>query len=185
MNEEECRDCIRRVLAGEKDLFERLVVEYRRKVLCYVRRILPDERAAEEVTDDTFRIAWERLERFSFSCRFLTWVIAIAWREALYRRRQLRQQCSLDAMNPETDGPSVAGPAEELEARARNERLYQALSRLPRRQREALLLYYELGLSYKQIARELGCSEGAVTQLLHRAVVNMGRMLKVTARGVA
>ncbi|MEO0073966.1 MAG: sigma-70 family RNA polymerase sigma factor, partial [candidate division WOR-3 bacterium] len=109
----------------------------------------------------------------------------IARREALYRRRQLRRQYSLDAIDPERGGPSVAGPAEEYARRIRAEQLYQALSRLPERQLTALLLFYEQNLSYAEIAKEVGCTQGAVGQLIHRALRRLGRMLADSARDVA
>lgn len=67
----------------------------------------------------------------------------------------------------------VPRPPEVAEGRERLRRTVAGLLALPERQRRALLLHAFEGLSWEEIARELGTQEGAVRQLLHRARGNL------------
>jgi RNA polymerase sigma factor (sigma-70 family) len=54
----------------------------------------------------------------------------------------------------------------------------QAVRRLPRRQREALVLRFYLDLSETEIAATMGISQGTVRSATHRALASLGRMLQ-------
>jgi RNA polymerase sigma-70 factor (ECF subfamily) len=102
------------------------------------------------------------------------WLYRVAVRQALLhrrgcgRRRKLTQHYTEKCPPVEYD-TRVRDPLDWLLAEERNQRLREALQRLPQRDAEILMLKYSEDWSYQQIASHLGVSDSAVESRLHRA----------------
>jgi len=102
------------------------------------------------------------------------WLYQIAVRQSLlYRRQRGRDRKKMEAY-AQSRGPSETGakaldPLQWLVDSERNELIRAALERLPRRDREILLLKYAEDWTYLRISERLGTSESAVESRLHRA----------------
>jgi RNA polymerase sigma-70 factor (ECF subfamily) len=178
MKEQECRECVERVLAGDVARWEELDREFRPQVRSLLGGMLWDDRDADETTEDVLLAAWKKLGTYDRSRGFWPWLRGIAEREGEFRMRgRARHPLSLDTTDHETAGPSVPGPAEAYGLRTRDERLHRALDRLCPRQREALLLFCDEGMPQAEIAERMHCTVGAVEQLLQRALHKMRRLL--------
>ena len=102
------------------------------------------------------------------------WLYRVAIRQALLFRRKLGRRRRLNARYRERQGavgesPAEPSPLEWLLADERRQLIRRALGRLPRRDREILLLKYTEEWNYRQIAAHLGISQSAVEARLHRA----------------
>ena len=129
----------------------------------------PDE--ADDVVQDTFVRAWERLGDFDPAHRFYTWVFTIARNRCLNALRRRRTWGFL-SLSSGDDSPALA--ARELaEERAEDAELARALEAclegLPGDQREAFELRHGEGFRYAEIAAVLEVPEGTVMSRLHRA----------------
>ncbi|MBC8876478.1 MAG: RNA polymerase subunit sigma-24, partial [Planctomycetes bacterium] len=72
-------DVIRRVVDGEVDAFRLLVERYQRPVLCFVRNMIGDPHCSEDLAQDVFLAAFQKLHTFDADRgRFLTWLLVIA-----------------------------------------------------------------------------------------------------------
>lgn len=114
--------------------------------------ILRSHADAEEVVIDTMVSAWERIGSLREPASLGPWLLRIAARHALSRRRSARPQQELLA----TIDPSSPGP--DLEQIA----LRDALDRLPSRMRATLSLHYYAGLTVEETATALGISSNTV-----------------------
>ena len=151
-------------------LLEKMFVEHASRVLDYARyrgATLPE---AEDVVSEVFIVLTRRLEDApSVPAEVLPWLFGIA-RKVLgnqlrsSRRRQALTQRSEEAViwanRSDQDLSSVA---------TRNLIIRQGLSRLRKKDREALLLVAWDGLRYEEAARVLGCTPGAIAQRILRA----------------
>ncbi|HUC23438.1 MAG TPA: sigma-70 family RNA polymerase sigma factor [Streptosporangiaceae bacterium] len=139
--------------------------------LAYV--ILGDRQAAEDVVQDAFCNlfrSWDRLSHLESAEYYLRVAVLNACRSAL-RRRAVRARRVLY----ELPAPSVE--AAVLGGEERDE-LIRAVDRLPRRQRETLILSYYLDLPDDEIATLMGVRTSSVRSARHRALETLARHLK-------
>src|SRR3954469_24837075 len=150
--------------AGHERAFEAIVERYRGALLRASRRYLPEARA-EDALQQAFISAWSALQRGDEIRDLRAWLYRIVHNMAL---NQLRVS-GYDYAELEESLRGSDAPQEEMERRAIVRQTLTGLAALPERQREALLRIAVEGRSQEEVARELGVSEGAVRQLVHRA----------------
>jgi RNA polymerase sigma-70 factor (ECF subfamily) len=135
------------------------------RVYAYVVRRVGDRHQAEDLTADVFREALAGIQKFEWrGVPFAAWLLGIASRIlADHWKRRGRE-----AGNPAPE-PDAAAPA-EIE---RSALLFQLVDRLPEAQFRVIHLRFVEQKSIREIAQELGRSEGAVKQLQLRAIENL------------
>ncbi len=135
------------------------------RVYAFVVRRVGDRHQAEDLTADVFREALAGIGKFEWrGVPFGAWLVGIASRlVADYWKRAGREAGN---PTPETD---AAVPA-EIE---RSAMLFQLVDRLPEAQFRVIHMRFVEQKSIREIARELGRSEGAVKQLQLRAIENL------------
>jgi RNA polymerase sigma factor (sigma-70 family) len=152
------------VRAGNETAFEVIVNRYRRGLVRYVARMLPDGRA-EDVVQQTFVNALRAMQTDDTELRLRPWLYRIAHNLAINALRDRSRM--VEELHDDIDG--VETPDHALERRQGLREVLAAVKSLPDRQRSALVLREMEGRSYEEIATELGASGGAVRQLLSRA----------------
>src|SRR6201990_544971 len=150
--------------AGHERAFEMIVERYRGPLLRGARRYLPEARA-EDALQQAFISAWSAVRRGDEIRARRAWLYRIVHNTAL---NQLRLS-GYDYAELEDSLRAKDAPQDEMERRAVVRQTLTGLAALPERQREALLRIAVEGRSQDEVARELGISEGAVRQLVHRA----------------
>jgi RNA polymerase sigma-70 factor (ECF subfamily) len=141
-----------------------------------------DYAAVDDVLQEVAATAIEKGHQLRDPASVASWLYRLAVVAALqYRRRQGRRRKLIDRFaerQPPSDSDSrEADPLEWLLADERKSLVRQALSRLPQRDAEILLLKYTEDWSYQQLAERLGLSTSAVEARLHRARQKMRKAL--------
>ncbi|MDP9488347.1 MAG: sigma-70 family RNA polymerase sigma factor [Actinomycetota bacterium] len=177
----EDNELVERTLAGDVRSYEELVRRYERLVGRVVYSYARREVSVEDLVQETFLRAYDRLETFNPDYRFKTWLLAIANNlgvDTLRRRRELVE------FNPETHAPISRGPEAEAVAADRSRGVREAIATLPETYGVPLVLRYTEGLSYAEIAEVLSITVPAVKSRLFRAR-NMlaGRLEEAGERG--
>ena len=172
-------ECIRRILAGEKQLFHDLIRPCERSIFFLLLSLLGNETDAEDAAQETVIKVYQNLRLFRGESQFRTWVLSIARNEGLGRLRKVnsRREDSLDAETDETTGdytPAILTswreiPLEELERKELGEILRAAIASLPAIYRNVVLLRDIEEMDVRETAQALGISEGSVKVRLHRA----------------
>jgi RNA polymerase sigma factor (sigma-70 family) len=152
--------------------------------------ITGDRAAAEDIVQDAFLglyRRWERLSDRTAPLAYLRVSVVNGCRTALRRRSRLSLWPGAGA-GDDLDVAQAAGfgppaglvPSAEASALLGEEQrtVAAALRKLPRRQREAVLLRYYLDLSIEQTAQVMGVSPGTVKSATHRALAAVGQTLK-------
>jgi RNA polymerase sigma-70 factor, ECF subfamily len=180
-------ECIRRILAGEKQLFHELIRPCERSIYLLLYSLLGNEADAEDAAQETVIKVYRNLHRFRGESQFRTWVLSIARNEGLGRLRKLsaRREDSLDAETDETTGdytPAILTswreiPLEALERQELGELLRAAIASLPAIYRNVVLLRDIEEMDVRETAQALGITEGAVKVRLHRARALLQREL--------
>src|SRR5438132_6123978 len=144
-------------------LYER----HERSVYAFCLHRLADRQDAEDATQATFLNALRSLERGVEPELESAWLLAIAKRVVLNRRRAAARRRRVETPDDLAGlGELVAAPSQRADELVR---LRESLSSLPEQQRRALILREWQGLTYHEIAAELGLSHAAVETLLFRA----------------
>ena len=160
---------IARARAGDADAFDALVREYQGAVFRTAFVALGSREEAEEAAQDAFVSAFRRLHRFRGDSSFRTWLLAIAWRKALTRRRRLvpwRRRTvwrGANGADPLDDAVSPEpGPHARAAGREMRRQIRVLVRSLPSRLRDPLLLAASGEQPYEEIAAMLGIPIGTV-----------------------
>ena len=163
-------ELIQRTLAGDESAFGFLVDKYKGSVHALAYRKVGDFHTAEEITQDTFLKAYQKLSTLKDPGRFPGWLYVIAARCCISWFRQNRVQTeSLDSVKGEMDTQSWL---QYTDVRLR-EKVHGALERLPESERTVLTLYYMAGMTCEEIGRFIGTSGGAIRDRLYRARIRL------------
>ena len=176
-------ELIQRTLAGDESAFGFLVDKYKGSVHALAYRKLGDFHTAEEITQDTFLKAYQKLSTLRDPARFPGWLYVIAARCCISWFRQNRLQTeSFDSLKREMNTQSWVKYAD---ARL-HEEVHNALESLPESERTVLTLYYMAGMTCEEIGRFIGTSCGAIRDRLYRARIRLKEeltMIEETLRG--
>ena len=131
---------------------------------------------AEELAQDAFLRAYQRLDTFDGGSRFSTWLCKIAinlsldWRRRESRRDEIHSKWAADAI---TGNSPDDGFPDEL-----SRRVQDALNRLPAKQRAAIVLTIYENQSHAEAANTLGCTEATISWRVFAARQKLKRHLK-------
>ncbi|HWO88630.1 MAG TPA: RNA polymerase sigma factor [Gemmatimonadales bacterium] len=150
--------------AGDQHAFERLYRIHVNRIHSLVRRMVGSEGDVDELTQDVFVRAWERLGTFRGEAAFGTWLHRLTvnhvlnWQKSAWRERQrIDSDADADQGAGRSRAPDVAMDLEE------------ALRLLPRGARQVFVLYDVEGYRHDEIGKMLGVTEGTSKAQLHRA----------------
>ena len=162
------RDLILRARRGDAkaDAFGELVTRYQVSVFNVCYRILHERGEAEDLAQESFMRAYERLNTFDLEREFGPWIRRVAANLCL---NHLESRKVTAQFNDERDVDKGQGPEAVTEVRERSEQLRQALASLPPRYRVVVELRHYQEMSYDEIAAELNIPISDVKSHLFRA----------------
>ncbi|MBR7165590.1 MAG: sigma-70 family RNA polymerase sigma factor [Clostridia bacterium] len=167
----------RRYLNGEEDVFDRIMEEYRYRLIFFIHEIVHDLDAAEDVAMDVFCYLLMHPKRYRFGTKFSTYLFMLAKSRAIdYIRHRNRFQW----VSTEEKEADLADEKTLEEAVLENEikrTIHKALSDLPEAMRQVVHLVYFENRSYKDTALIMKKSPKQIDNLLFRAKEKMRDIL--------
>lgn len=143
-------------LDGDRRAFEQLVRRNQGMVRAQLRRLLHgDEAAADDLAQETFMLAWRKLDQFRGEARFSSWLYRIAYTCFLQARRTPARHDGVDDETME----QLPAPARAIDLQLDLER---AMQRLSSAEQAVLLHCVQLGLSHEEAAYVLAMPLGTV-----------------------
>lgn len=180
--DQECEsELARRLLAGERDAFDRFIEHFRPRIFQYSWLMCGDREDAEEVAQDALVKVFENLDQLREPEKLRAWVFRIAKNACLMKRRKSvfapSRELSLDEFMPARDGSGgrlqIADwsnlPENQVLRTEMREVLGAAIRELPESYRSVILLRDVEELSTQDTAQILDVSDDVVKQRLHRA----------------
>jgi RNA polymerase sigma-70 factor (ECF subfamily) len=160
-------DDVRRAQRGDLTAFERLYRAHTGRVTALCLRLTGDRQRAEELMQDTFVRAWEKLESFRSESTFGTWLhrvtvnlFLVAERGDRRRLARVEPTDALEELPVATVGSGDPGDRIDLE---------RAIAALPEGARMAFVLHEVEGYKHEEIAAMAGIAAATVRAQLHRA----------------
>ncbi len=171
---------------GDTAAFSSLVDRFSRDVYGKAFSILKNHTDADDVVQETFIRIYRALPGFRFESSFRTWIITITTRQALNFRERMRKP--QDALETEEglEHPALRVEGDQLDTLLDEEArrlLREALPKLPKRQKEALMLKLQNDWKYERIAQEMGTSVGSVKAHIFHAIQNLTRHVSAARQG--
>ena len=155
-----------RIAAGDEQAFEGLLGRHLDRIHHYLRRLTGRQADCDDLAQETFIRVWLKARSFRPGrVRVTTWLHRIAHNVAVDHLRKVGRAAWIEATEPLRD---EAGPDALWQQAEERQRLHGALGALPERQRSAILLRHQQGLSNPDVAAVLGVSVRAVESLLSR-----------------
>ncbi len=175
-----------RVALGDHGAFEALVDRHQARAYRLAHSLLGSEADARDVSQEAFIRLFQSAGQFDGRARFSTWFYRIVVNRCIDHRRREKSWSRLVPLRGSLDEPgeSVDPPSSEEAPDAAAERLESAnrlslaLARLSPNQRAAVLLQVQEGLTSREIAAVLNCSENTARVHIHRGLVVLRRQLK-------
>jgi RNA polymerase sigma-70 factor (ECF subfamily) len=157
---------IRRAQDGDMAAFEQLYRDHVGRVFAVCMRLCGDASLAEELAQEAFVRAWQKLRSFRGESAFSSWLYTLAVNTALSERRSRRRRTSrvmtTDDLSPFDKPGRPPGPEHGFD-------LERALAQLPPGARAVLVLHDVEGYKHQEIAEMTGIAEGTSKAQLHRA----------------
>jgi RNA polymerase sigma-70 factor, ECF subfamily len=159
---------------GSAECFAELVRRHSGSLFSFLYKKVSNRHDAEDLSQETFRRAYQRLDQYQPRYRFSTWLFTIGWRLActFHRNREVTVDLPAEGI---CDGLEEA-PAVVADG---NKNLWKQIETvLPESQCRVLWYRYGEDMSVSEIAEKTGKSEVNVKVLLHRARVKLAKNLK-------
>jgi len=174
---------VQSLMARDEDALRTAIDTYGRLVFGVASRILGEASLAEEVAQDTFVALWRRPGAFDPARGSLQSFLAgvarnkavdVVRREESLRRTKESLKAEFETTAGEVTDPSASADIEERDAVA------GALAKLSSLQREAIVLAYFGGRTYREVATELGIPEGTAKTRLRDGLIRLRELMTST-----
>lgn len=167
-------EIINRVVQGEKSLFEILMRRYNQSLYRVIRSYLSHEQDVEDVMQDTYLKAYEKLGQFQGISSFATWLIRIGINEALMRlRKNSKQSKSLTGFSNQPSGTSVQMEGNHPEKTFINNEMKliieRAIDSLPDKYRTIYIMKEIEDMDFEEISYCLDLTHNNASVRFHRA----------------
>ncbi|HVL31976.1 MAG TPA: sigma-70 family RNA polymerase sigma factor [Actinomycetota bacterium] len=171
------QELLARFAAGDGRAFDDIVTKYERRVFSIALRMCGDREDARDVTQDVFVNAMRALKRFRGDAQLGTWFHRVATNASLDHLRKNRKRVHRPIDEVTEVATSEPGPDDRALGSARAAAVQEALRQLSPDHRAAMVLVDIHGLDYAEAAESLGIPVGTVKSRMHRARLEMAKML--------
>ena len=177
MTREQEAAIVRKVLGGDANAFETLVLEYEKNVYNIALRMTGNSEDAADMTQEAFIKAYNSLQSFRGDSKFSVWLYRIVSNVCLDFLRSKNRRPTVSLSVEDDDGEDTQldvadesqSPELLLDRKLTRESVRRGLDSLPPDYRQILLLREIQGLSYDEIAQALSLEVGTVKSRIFRA----------------
>jgi len=147
------------VAEADEGALRELYDRYYPRLARFLVRITTDDDLVAEIINDTFFVVWQKAAGFRGDASPSTWIIGICYRRAMKALGRRPVFEPLPEEEPAADGPGLVNRLS----------LARAVARLKPKQRAIVVLTYQFGYSYREIAEIVHCPENTVKTRMHHA----------------
>lgn len=166
---EEGGNAVARAASGDRHAFEHVYRTHLNHVFSLCVRMTGDRTRAEELTQDVFVRAWEKLPTFRGESAFSTWLHRLTINVVLNERRvDVRERGrTVSSDDDEESAPPASSTSQPMHAEKMD--IERAIAKLPKGARRVFVLHDVEGFTHEEIGTMLGVTAGGCKAQLHRA----------------
>ena len=162
-------DLVRLCQNGDMAAFEQLFYRYQERVYSTAYRMMADQEDAQDLTQEIFLKAYQRISKFNFRAAFSTWLYRLAINLCIDELRKRKKSADTMPLEEAVSQADTNTPEDHVISRDREKQVWDAINSLKEKERAIIILRDIEGLSYKEIAEVFKCSLGRVKSRLHEA----------------
>lgn len=169
--------CINRILHGDSEAFRQLITKYKDMAYSIAMSVVKDEFYAEEIIQESFLIAYDKLASFKGNSKFSTWFYRIVINQSFKIVKKHKTEF-VDFMNIPPDIPAeIDNSILKLEVDDQKYFINEALKKIPEKESLVLRLFYLDENSIEEIKDLTGWTTSNIKVILHRARINLRQVL--------
>ncbi len=176
MGKDEDIALVKRVKAGDKDAFGKLVQKYKQQIYFVAYRMTNSHADADDISQEAFIKAYESIGSFKEKSSFSTWIYRIIVNMTINHLKKIGRKQTF-ALDENISIENNSDPGEIEEQRQLHEEITKAIGSLPLKQRMVVELAILEGLPHREIANILGCPEKTISWRLFQARKNLKEKL--------
>ena len=173
------KEMIARIIKGDTNAFSALVGKYQNLIFHVVKRVVPEQMDAEDVSQEVFVKVYRSIGNFKHQSKLSTWIAKIAYLTALNHlkkyKRSLTEDYPEDVVSLKSDQDN---PAEQLSKKNTSEYLNKLIEQLPEQYRIVVTLFHLEEFTVEEINETTGMPEGTIKSYLYRARKNLKDKIK-------
>ncbi len=163
---------------GNKDAFGQLIDRYEPALLRYTHRLLSDQDAAEDVTQETFLKSYRDIQGFDPNRKFSSWLYRIAHNQAIDAIRKRKGTVILEEAESIASEEDIHDDIQNrLDKKHLRTKLDTAIAKIPTKYRETVILRFYEEKEYDEIAEILHLPIGTVGTYISRAKAELRKQL--------
>jgi RNA polymerase sigma-70 factor, ECF subfamily len=173
---------------NDSSAFEELFGRYGRRIYALIYQMTTDRHQAEDIMQEAFLRAYEYIASHRKITNFYPWLCRVAINLVVDYHRSSHSRNTVELGEEEMEfltDPMENNPQSDMENKELGQQINAALETLPNRQRQVFALKNVAGLSHREIAVALNCSQDTVRANLYQAVKKLrGKLRKYLAQEV-
>jgi len=175
---------VNKTISGDNEAFEKLISSKKDIISYQIRRNKDCRDEAEDISQKVVIQVFQRISSLKYPAAFNSWLSTIVERECIRHIKSKDQLISIedhpgiDGLIRETDKDFI--PDANVELLEQSKEIKTALKKLPEKSRDMLVLYYNDGMCYKDIAEQMGVSVGTVSANLFRAKKRLRKEIRLS-----
>lgn len=179
VNLKENKEIIRQIKLGDMREIEGLVTKYKSKLFGYIYRMNPDLEEARDLYQEVWLRVIRKIDSYNDEYPFSVWIFTIAKNLVIDKNRRKRKFINEEYHDTYNFAEKYESNLENLSDDGNNlkRKLEEAITNLPSKHREVLILRYFNGESEENTARILSCEKGTVKSRLHYAIKSLRRVM--------
>lgn len=175
---------VERAQSGDAQAYDILVERYHEKMLYLAVDLTKNFEDAQDVAQEAFIKAYQKLDQFRGNAKFSTWLYRITSNLAIdhYRKRKRKREDSMDDSYKQLPGKDkseslITGNESSLATGRRNAKIRKAIEDLSDQQKTAVVLKFFHGKTSIEIGEIMECSDATVRTHIYRAMKNLKHLL--------
>lgn len=175
---------VEKVRQGDLEAYGELVFRHQRSIYNLMYRFSQSQHDADELTQEVFCKAYEKLANFGDGRNFFPWLYTLALNHGRdWFRRQQTMREGLHQYAGSCMVGEVSSTPEKFEKEQEISQMYRALARLPRDRQEMLLLRYQQELSIGELGEIFNLSDSGVKMRIHRSLAQVSKYVEEECDG--
>jgi RNA polymerase sigma-70 factor, ECF subfamily len=180
MDQKTDADVVAEVLRGDRQAYAKIIDAYKAPVFNLAFRMTGSYPDADDLTQETFIRAYQKLHQFDREKKFFTWLYTIGInliRNHLRKKARNDFPHAADCIIPEVPLQGGDGREGDLLSEDRMKKLEENMRKLPIDMREAIILRYQQDLTFEEISDITGDSISAVKMRVYRGLEKLKQLL--------
>ena len=169
--------CINQILQGDSQAFRQLITKYKDMAYSIAMSVVKDEFYAEEILQESFLIAYDKLATFKGNSKFSTWFYRIVINQSFKIAKKHKTEFVDFVETPPEISDEIENTILKLELDDQKHYITEALKKITPKESLILRLFYLDENSIEEIRSITGWSSSNIKVILHRARINLKHIL--------